>query len=174
MNSAAAEAWGYALLLTRRLLTTALAGADEDMLHQPTPHGSLADCARQACADEAALLWPRALPPARLDPPQTRVELLYALVRHRAVTEELLMQATDAALQQPHPTRASDLAQDIPPTLQQALAELAARELHLAQQATTIRQHHEPAHNPQPDLPERTARAVAAAQLHLATSSPRS
>ena len=58
MKSKSAEAWGYALLLTRRVLTTALAGATEDQLHQVTPLGSLADCASEACAAEAGLIWP--------------------------------------------------------------------------------------------------------------------
>ena len=71
MKSDSAEAWGYALLLTRRVLTTALAGANEDQLHQPTPLGSLADCASEACTAEATLIWPEDLPAAQLAPPQT-------------------------------------------------------------------------------------------------------
>ena len=61
MQSEAAEAWGYALLLTRRVLTTALAGASEAQLHQATAIGSLAECASEACAAEARLIWPEDL-----------------------------------------------------------------------------------------------------------------
>ena len=65
MQSESAEAWGYALLLTRRILTTSLAGATEAQLHQLTPIGSLADCASEACAAEASLIWPEDLAPAQ-------------------------------------------------------------------------------------------------------------
>ena len=112
MQSDSAEAWGYALLLTRRVLTTALAGATEDQLHRVTPIGSLADCASEACGAEAQLIWPEDLAPAQLDPPQTPVQIMYALVRHRAVTEEILMRASDETMEQAWWTRAKRLAQD--------------------------------------------------------------
>ena len=164
MKSDAAEAWGYALLLTRRVLTTALAGATEDQLHQPTPIGSLADCATDACTAEASLIWPEDLPPAQLDPPQTPVQILYALVRHRAVTEEILMQATDETMQQTWWTRAKRLAQDPEQTLAESLQELALNEFAVATKSVNIRAQVDAEWSPQPELAERAQNAIAAAR----------
>ena len=164
MQSDAAEAWGYALLLTRRVLTTALAGATEDQLHQPTSIGSLADCAGEACAAEASLIWPEDLPPAQLDPPQTPVQILYTLVRHRAVTEEILMQATDESMSQSWWTRAKRLTQDPEQTLTGSLQELALNEFAIATKSANIRAQIDPDWSPQPELAERAHTAIAAAQ----------
>ena len=164
MQSDAAEAWGYALLLTRRVLTTALAGADETQLHQPTPIGSLADCAAEACAAEANLIWPEDLPPAQLDPPQTPVQVLYALVRHRAVTEEILMQASGETMQQAWWTRAKRLAQDPEQTLVDSLQQLALEEFAIAVKSANIRAMIDPDWSPQPELSERAQQAIAAAR----------
>ena len=168
MQSDVAEAWGYALLLTRRVLTTALAGATEQQLHQPTPLGSLADCASEACTVEAALIWPEDLPPAQLDPPQTPVQVLYALVRHRAVTEEILMQATDEIMQQVWWTRARRLAQDPEQTLTESLQQLAMQEFAAAVKATMIRTRIDPSWQSQEELQQRAQSAIAAAQRSLA------
>ena len=167
MKSDAAEAWGYALLLTRRVLTTALAGAAEAQLHQPTPIGSLADCAAQACADEARLIWPEDLPAAQLDLPQTPVQILYALVRHRAVTEEVLMQASDETMQSPWWTQARRLAQDPEQSLAGSLQELALGEFATATKAANIRAQIEPEWQSQPELAQRAQSAIAAAQAQL-------
>ena len=164
MKSDAAEAWGYALLLTRRVLTTALAGATEDQLHQPTPIGSLAECATDACTAEASLIWPEDLPPAQLDPPQTPVQIMYALVRHRAVTEEILMQATDETMQQAWWTRAKRLAQDPEQTLTDSLQELALNEFAIATKSANIRAQVDAEWSPQPELAERAQNAIAAAR----------
>ncbi len=163
MKSDTAEAWGYALLLTRRVLTTALAGATEEQLHQPTPIGSLADCASEACTAEASLIWPEDLPSAQLDPPQTPVQIMYALVRHRAVTEEILMQADDNTMQQTWWTKAKRLAQDPEQTLTESLRQLADEEVALATTAATIRAQIDPDWSPQPELAERAHTAIAAA-----------
>ena len=164
MKSDSAEAWGYALLLTRRVLTTALAGATEDQLHCSTPIGSLADCAAEACRAEANLIWPEDLPPARLDPPQTPVQILYALVRHRAVTEEILMQASDATMQHPWWTRGKRLAQDPEQTLTESLQQLAVQEFAIATRSANIRAQIDPEWTAQPELAERAQRAIAAAR----------
>ena len=164
MKSEGAEAWGYALLLTRRVLTTALAGATEDQLHQPTSIGSLADCAIESCTAEASLIWPEELPPAQLDPPQTPVQMLYALVRHRAVTEEILMQASDATMQSAWWTRAKRLAQDPEQTLTESLQHLALQEFASAVKATMIRTRIDTEWSPQLDLQERAQSAIAAAR----------
>jgi len=164
MKSDSAEAWGYALLLTRRVLTTALAGATEAQLHQPTPLGSLADSAAEACAAEANLIWPEDLPPARLDPAETPVQVLYALVRHRAVTEEVLMQASDETMQQVWWTQAKRLAQDPEQTLTESLQQLALQEFAAAVKATMIRTRIDTEWSPQLDLQERAQSAIAAAR----------
>ena len=164
MKSDSAEAWGYALLLTRRVLTTALAGATEAQLHCPTPIGSLADCAAEACSAEADLIWPEDLPPARLDPPQTPVQILYALVRHRAVTEEILMQASDETMQHPWWTRGKRLAQDPEQTLTESLQQLAVQEFAIATKSANIRAQIDPEWSAQPELAERAQRAIAAAR----------
>ncbi len=164
MQSEAAEAWGYALLLTRRVLTTALAGASTEQLHELTALGSLAECAAATCAEEARLVWPEDLPLARLDPPQTQVEALYALVRHRAVTEELLMQATDEQMSSPHWTAAMRLAGDSETTLTQCLQQLALGEFAAAVKATMIRTRIDPAWSPQLELQERAQAAIVAAR----------
>ena len=164
MKSDAAEAWGYALLLTRRVLTTALAGATEEQLHQPTPIGSLADCATEACSAEASLIWPESLPPAQLDPPQTPVQIMYALVRHRGVTEEILMQATDETMQQAWWTRAKRLAQDPEQTLTESLQDLALNEFAIATKSANIRAQVDAKWSPQPELAERAQKAIEAAR----------
>lgn len=162
MQSEAAEAWGYALLLTRRVLTTALAGATAEQLHELTALGSLAECAAATCAEEARLIWPEDLRPARLDPPQSQVEVLYALVRHRAVTEELLMEATDEQMTSPHWTAAMRLAGDPDTTLTQCLQQLALSEFASAVKATMIRSRIDPVWSPQLELQERAQSAIAA------------
>ena len=165
MRSESAEAWGYALLLTRRVLTTALAGATEDQLHQVTPLGSLADCASEACAAEAGLIWPEDLAPARLDPPQTPVQVMYALVRHRAVTEEVLMGASDETMREVWWTRARRLAQDPEQTLTESLQQLALEEFAIATRSASIRARIDPEWSAQPELAERAQAAIGAAQL---------
>ena len=164
MTSDSAEAWGYALLLTRRVLTTALAGATEEQLHRPTAIGSLADCASEACTAEARLIWPEGLPPAQLDPPQTPVQVLYALVRHRAVTEEVLMQASEETMQGVWWTRAKRLAQDPEQTLTESLQELALGEFAIATRSAQIRAQVDPGWSAQPELAERAQSAIAAAR----------
>lgn len=164
MKSDSAEAWGYALLLTRRVLTTALAGATEEQLHQLTPIGSLSDCASDACTAEAKLIWPETLPPPQLNPPQTPVQILYALVRHRAVTEEVLMKATDETMQRAWWTTAKRLAQDPEQTLTESLQQLAVQEFAIATKSANIRAQIDPDWSRQPELAERAQQAIAAAR----------
>ena len=167
MQSEAAEAWGYALLLTRRVLTTALAGATNEQLHELTALGSLAECAAATCAQEARLIWPEDLPPASLGPPQSQMEILYALVRHRGVTEELLMDATDEQMTAPHWTAAMRLAEDPETTLTQCLQQLAMSEFASAVKATMIRSRIDPAWEAQLELQERAQAAIGAAAQPL-------
>ncbi len=164
MKSATAESWGYALLLTRRVMTTALAGATLEQFHQPTPIGSLVDCVIEACAAEARLIWPEDLPPAQLDPPETPVQIMYALVRHRAVTEEVLMQATDETMSGAWWTMAKRLAQDPAQSLTESLQALAMHEFAVGAKSASIRAQVDPAWSPQPELAERAQQAIAAAR----------
>ena len=99
MSDLDAEAYGYALLLTRRTLTQALAGAPIELLSRPAAVATgelttLQACAVRSCSRERWWVWPRELPLPKLPEPSSLADLLYALVRHRAVTEELLMTAT--------------------------------------------------------------------------------
>ncbi len=166
MKSESAEAWGYALLLTRRVLTTSLAGVSEAQLHETTALGSLAGCVSDACRNEANLTWPEDLPPAQLDPPQTPVQFMYALVRYRAVTEEVLMNANDDTMQQEWWTTPKRLAQDPPQTLADSLQQLALMEFAAATKATMIRSQIDPTWLPQDGLTERAQNAIAAASGH--------
>ena len=164
MQSKSAEAWGYALLLTRRVLTTSLAGASESQLHEVTELGTLAGCVSDACRNEAELIWPEDLPSARLEPAQTPVEFMYALVRHRAVTEEILMRADEETMQQGWWTTAKRLAQDPPQSLAASLQQLALMEFAAATKASMIRSRIDAGYQPQPDLVERAQNAIAAAR----------
>ncbi len=151
------------MLLTRRVLTTALGSVTEAQLHCETPIGERADCAAESCATEASLIWPEALPPAQLDPPQTPVQVLFALVRHCAVTEEVLMQqAADETMQQVWWTRARRLAQDPAQTLAESLRQLAMQEFEIATKLAEIRAQIDPDRSAQPELAERAREEIAA------------
>ena len=168
MSAPDAEAYGYALLLTRRLLTQALAGAAADILDRRPSDGAAAGtpttlraCAERACERERWWIWPRELPVPQLPPPQNLADLLYALVRHRTPTEELLMSA-----------EADDLAaawytadrQAVTPrriSLADSLHALAREELEIGNAALDLRAALDPNWSEPPDLRQRAAAAVA-------------
>lgn len=161
-----AEAFGYALLLTRRQLTQALAGASSELLNRRPPqvNGELAtlrDCAERSCGREAWWIWPRELPPPQLPPPTNLSDLLYALVRHRAVTEELLMtaEADDLAAAWYTAARSAVTPQRI--SFAAALHSLAEEELEIGAAALDLRAVLDPDWREPPDLRERAAAAVA-------------
>ena len=169
-----AETYGYALLLTRRLLTQALAGAAPDILDRPLDRppdrlGPNADgelptlraCAERACQRERWWLWPRELPPPQLPPPANLSDLLYALVRHRTPTEEVLMSATAADLAAAWYTADRQAVTPRRISLADSLRALAEEELEIGAAALNLRAALDPHWSEPLDLRERAAAAVA-------------
>ena len=172
MSHSDAEAYGYALLLTRRLLTQALAGADGGILdRRPSADaiaainsGELATlraCAERACERERWWIWPRELPVPQLPPPSNLADLLYALVRHRTPTEELLMSAEAGDLAAAWYTAARQAVTPKRISLADSLHALAREELQIGAAALDLRAALDPNWSEPPDLRERAAAAVA-------------
>jgi hypothetical protein len=134
VDSPRVEDLARALLLARRALTQSLFGLRDEWLWRPPkdapagepPIGALV-CA--VWEREGYWLWPPALPPPRLEPRPGLSGLLYGLVRHRAVTEDLLLRTTDADLEAPYlsAARRAEGAPGVP--LAVILPRLAAEEL---------------------------------------------
>lgn len=102
------EAMAFALFAVRRALTQSLVVLPAPLLwRRAGPEASPGEIARAAWQREFHWLWPCDLAAPDLPAQPTLVEVLYGLVRHRAVTEELLMAATDADLSRPHHSRAT-------------------------------------------------------------------
>lgn len=165
-----AETYGYALLLTRRLLTQALAGAAPDILARPLDHlapnadgelPTLRACAERACQRERWWLWPRELPPPQLPPPANLSDLLYALVRHRTPTEEVLMTATADDLAAAWYTADRQAVTPKRISLADSLRALAEEELELGAAALDLRAALDSQWSEPSDLRERAAAAVA-------------
>ena len=163
-----AEAYGYALLLTRRLLTQALAGADGGILDRHPSDGvaagelpTLRACAERACERERWWIWPRELPVPQLPPPKNLADLLYALVRHRTPTEELLMSAETGDLAAAWYTAARQAVTPRRISLADSLHALAREELQIGNVALDLRAALDPNWSEPPDLRERAAAAVA-------------
>lgn len=161
-----AEAYGYALLLTRRLLTQALAGAAPDILDRPASDAAgelptLRACAERACQRERWWLWPRELPPPQLPPPANLSDLLYALVRHRTPTEEVLMAATADDLAAAWYTADRQAVTPRRISLADSLRALAEEDLELGAAALNLRAALDQHWSEPPDLRERAAAAVA-------------
>lgn len=172
MSSPEAEAYGYALLLTRRLLTQALAGADDDLLDRrpsaaadnagaDSKPATLRACAERACERERWWIWPRELPVPQLPPPKNLADLLYALVRHRTPTEELLMSAEPGDLAAAWYTAARQAVTPRRIGLADSLLALAREELELGNAALDLRAALDLHWSEPPDLRERAAAAVA-------------
>ena len=163
-----AEAYGYALLLTRRLLTQALAGADGGILDRRADDSvaagdppTLRACAERACERERWWIWPRELPVPQLPPPSNLADLLYALVRHRTPTEELLMTAEADDLTAAWYTAARQAVTPRRISLADSLHALAREELEIGNAALDLRAALDPNWSEPPDLRERAAAAVA-------------
>ena len=163
-----AEAYGYALLLTRRLLTQALAGVDGGILDRRPSDGAavgepptLRACAERACERERWWIWPRELPVPQLPPPSNLADLLYALVRHRTPTEELLMSAEADDLAAAWYTAARQAVTPKRISLADSLRSLAREELQIGNAALDLRAALDPHWSEPPDLRERAAAAVA-------------
>lgn len=163
------EAYGYALLLTRRLLTQALAGATDELLDRRPPAASADDgepptlraCAERACERERWWIWPRELPVPQLPPPSNLADLLYALVRHRTPTEELLMTAEADDLAAAWYTAARQAVTPRRISLADSLHALAREELAIGNAALDLRAALDPHWSEPPDLRQRAAAAVA-------------
>ena len=161
-----AEAYGYALLLSRRLLTQALAGARAEILNRaPTDAAgelpTLQACVERACERERWWIWPRELPPPQLPPPSGLSDLLYALVRHRTPTEELLMSATADDLAAAWYTAERQAVTPKRISFAAALRSLAEEELQIGAAALDLRAALDPEWREPPDLRQRAAAAVA-------------
>ena len=102
------EAIAFGLFAVRRALTQSLVGLPGSLLwhargEDPAPGAVV----RGAWDREFQWIWPRDLEAPALPAEPTLVELFYGLVRHRAVTEELLMAASEADLSRQHESRAT-------------------------------------------------------------------
>ncbi len=121
------EALAFALFATRRTLTQTLVGLSDAQLWSPGRDGRSAGAVVRGAWDrEFHWLWPPDLDAPALPVTPTLVEALYALVRHRAVSEELLMAASDADLGRSHRSRATH---DAPRSLAAVLTFVAGAEL---------------------------------------------
>lgn len=125
------EAIAFGLFAVRRALTQSLVNLPEALLwRREGDAGAPGEIARGAWDREFHWLWPRELDAPDLPATPTLVEVFYGLVRHRAVTEELLMGASDADLSRPHESRATvgeprDLASVLSHVAESELADLA-------------------------------------------------
>ena len=154
------EAYAFALFAARRTLTQTLVGLSEAQLWAPARDGrSPAAVARAAWDREFHWLWPLDMDAPALPATPSLVEALYALVRHRAVSEELLMAASDADLERPHVSRAT---RDAPRSLAQVLAFVAGAELADAERLAADRRVLDPGWPGADELLTRARAAVAA------------
>ena len=139
------EARAYALMTTRRALTQALAGLSLDQLWAPIAESgrSLGDIARSVWEQEAFWLWPAEIPLPQLEQRPALEGLLYALVRHRGVTEHLLMDSGDVDLDRVYVSQARGGADDDgvhePTTLGVILETILRNELFAAAETATLR-----------------------------------
>ena len=118
------EAHAFALFAARRTLTQTLVGLTDAQLWVEGRDGrSPGAIVRAAWDREFHWLWPPDMDGPPLPATPSLVEALYALVRHRAVSEELLMAASDADLERPHVSRAT---RDAPHSLAAVLTFVAA------------------------------------------------
>ena len=119
------EALAFAIFAVRRTLTQTLVGLPDGRLW-PEGAESPGAIARGAWDREWHWLWPAEMEAPALPATPSLVEVLYGLVRHRAVTEELLMATNAVALDRPHVSR-SAVAQGR--SLAEALTHVALAEL---------------------------------------------
>ena len=161
------EARAYGLMTTRRALTQALAGLSVDQLWAPIAESgrSMGAIARSAWEQEAFWLWPPEIPPPQLDQSPALEGLLYALIRHRAVTEELLMGCSDDDLDRIYVSRARGGAKDgadhEPTTLGAILESMMRDELFAAAEAATLRRLIDPSWAGNREACDNAAEAVA-------------
>ncbi len=123
------EARAFGLLQARRALTQALTGLAESDLWRAVDGLSAGAIAREAWQDEGDWVWPAHLPPPDLEPQPGLRGVFYALVRYRAVTENLLLAARDADLDRPYASQATRTAGRSAPMLAWILDHLMAADL---------------------------------------------
>lgn len=135
------ESRGHALLLTRRALTQSLIGLPERHAWSRPASAtfSIGEVTREVWRREAYWLWPPELPAPRLEERPDVVGLLYALLRHRAVTEELLMRSSDADLDRVYVSEARLEEGAEPRPLGAILDTIIRGELYAAVQTATLR-----------------------------------
>ena len=154
------EALAFALFATRRTLTQTLVGLSDAQLWSPGRDGRSAGAiVRGAWDREFHWLWPPDLDAPALPVTPTLVEALYALVRHRAVSEEILMAASDVDLERPHQARATH---DAPRSLAEVLTFVAGAELADAERLAARRSEVDPDWPGADELLTRARAAVAA------------
>ena len=152
------EAIAFGLFAVRRALTQSLVDLPEALLWRredgdPAP----GEVARGAWDREFQWLWPRDLDAPNLPATPTLVEVFYGLVRHRAVTEEVLMAASDVDLSRPHESRATV---GEPRDLAWVLSHVAESELDDVARLHTLRCGLQPGWDGIGELRERATRAV--------------
>ncbi|MCZ6708052.1 MAG: hypothetical protein O7A71_08930 [Chloroflexi bacterium] len=140
------EARAYGLLVVRRTLTQSIANLTTDLLWRPPVADtlSLGDLAREAWQREAHWLWPPEIPAPTLEERPGVRGTMYALVRVRAVTEEMLMQVSDEALDRVYVSQARSHEGDEPTTLATILDTIMHADLYVAAQMQTLRSLLEP------------------------------
>ncbi len=139
------EARAYALMATRRAFTQSLAGLDEALLWRPVAGAeSLGALARQTWEQEAYWLWPPEIPAPAIDDQPSLVGVMYALVRHRGVTEEMLMRSEDGDLDQVYVSEARMREDAAPRALGEILDEILRNELYAAGRGQALRSVIEP------------------------------
>ena len=129
--NARVEDLGAALLAVRRALTQSLVDLPDGALWRSHADGgpSIAATVLAAAAREGEAFWPPDLPSPALPARPALVGVFYALVRYRAVTEEVLMGATDADMVRPYRSAAVRRQAFPAQTLESVLADVMASEL---------------------------------------------
>lgn len=161
------EARAYALMTTRRALTQALAGLSVDQLWAPIAESdrSLGAIARGVWEQEAFWLWPAEIPPPQLEQRPALEGLLYALVRHRGVTEHLLMDSGDADLDRVYVSQARAGGEHEPTTLGLILETVLRDELFAAAETATLRRLVDPSWAGSREAWDNAAEAVARSRI---------
>ncbi len=128
-------------MTTRRALTQALAGLSADQLWAPIADSSqsLGDIAQGVWEHEGFWLWPAEVPSPELEIRPSVEGLLYALVRHRGVTEQVLMDSGDDDLDRVYVSEARSSVEHEPTPLGRILETVLRGELFAAAEMGALR-----------------------------------
>lgn len=160
------EARAFALMATRRALTQCLAGLEDGRFWQPVGgEPALGEVVREVWEREAYWLWPPEVPGPAIPEHPSVTEAMYALVRHRGVTEELLMRSTDADLDRIYVSDARQQEDAEPATLRWALDRVLFGDLHDAARMSALRLVVEPGWGGAREAWDNAAEAVAASRV---------